>query len=71
MEELKCPYCGNDDIRNDELLCTDKNENIVILNYKGICSNCNKPVYWEEEFKFHQCVLKINGEAGNRPSFLF
>lgn len=53
-EELKCPHCGNDDIRNDELLCTDKNENIVILNYKGFCSKCGKVVYWDEEFKFHQ-----------------
>ena len=54
MKELKCPHCRSDDIRNDEILCTDKNENIVILNYKGICSNCDKVVYWEEEFKFHQ-----------------
>ena len=52
MEELKCPNCGNDDIRNDEVLCTDRNENILILNYKGVCSNCGKTVYWDEEFTF-------------------
>jgi len=53
-EELKCPHCGSNDIRNDEILCTDLNENIVVLNYKGICSNCDKIVYWEEEYKFHR-----------------
>ena len=55
MEELKCPHCGYDDIRNDELRCTDKNEKI-----------CDKCLDKLKKVWYNKYVIKREKKRGNK-----
>lgn len=61
MEEMKCPFCGNNTWRTKEIKIIDSKEKVAGTHYQWHCNFCGQDfiTQWEMRVKYIETVDKI------------